>query len=118
MSATAIPQPNAWCFGCNIPAMVAPGEQERRCGGTGCNGIAHGNRFRIDNPRSLIQFPAHSRLAHIRVGGALEVTAAQQGKEVLFDFAGPGELLDLLVSVEVYLIRMGVPSGMLAPIQT
>ncbi len=33
---------------------------------------------------------------------------AQQGGEVLFDFAGPGDLLDLLMSAEVYLLRMGV----------
>jgi hypothetical protein len=32
-------QANAWCFGSNAPATVAPGEQERRCGGAACNGL-------------------------------------------------------------------------------
>jgi hypothetical protein len=224
-------QPNAWCFGCNIPATVAPGEHERRCGGAGCNGrvrrvanqaaletgllahrmaqghyvrsaaiaiaahpdartlspstqsgnpmpvgrvvrkdgtfhtfdfnhyldqartnplmasdlsrvwiggaylvvgdalvrhryfdrapelelirhvrngIGHGNRFRIDDPSKLARFPAHNRLAKVRGGAVLEIAAHLQGREVLFDFAGPADLLDVLMSVEIYLKRMGV----------
>jgi hypothetical protein len=30
------------------------------------NGIAHGNRFRIDNPGSLVNYPAHNRLAWVK----------------------------------------------------
>ena len=224
-------QPNAWCFGCNSPATVAPGEQERRCGGVGCNGrvrrvanqgaletgllahrmaqghyvhsaaitiaahpdarmlsppiqpgnpmpvgrvvrkdgtfhifdfnhyldqarrdpliagdlnrvwiggaylvigdalarheyfdrapelelirhvrngIGHGNRFRIDDPSKLAKFPAHNRLAQVRGGAVLEIVPSLQGREVLFDFAGPADLLDVLMSAEIYLVRMGV----------
>src|ERR1051326_754219 len=222
---------NAWCFGCNIPAEVAPGEQERRCGGIGCNGrvrrvanqaaleigllahgraqghyvhsaalavashqnattlsplqkpddsmpvgrvarkdgsvhvydfnyylglartdplvardldrtwisgaylvvgdalerhgyfdrapelelirhirngIAHGNRFEIRDPSRLARFPAHNRFAHVRSGRPLEIVPSLNGCEVLFSFAAPGDLLDLLISTEVYLKRMGV----------
>jgi hypothetical protein len=72
------------------------------------NGIAHNNHFRIDNLADLAQHPAHNRLAHVRGGSVLEVTAAHQGSQLLFDFAGPADLLDLLMSAEIYLKRMGV----------
>jgi len=72
------------------------------------NGIAHGNRFDIRDPSKLARFPAHNRLAHIRKGKILEVVPSLDGQEVLFDFAGPGDFLDLLISAEVYLKRMGV----------
>jgi hypothetical protein len=72
------------------------------------NGIAHNNHFRIDNLADLAQHPAHNRMAHIRGGKVLEVTAADQDREVLFDFAGPADFLDLLMSAEIYLKRMGV----------
>jgi hypothetical protein len=73
------------------------------------NGIAHGNAFRIDNPQNLTKFPAHNRLAWIRsnTGAEFEITSSLQGKPVLFDFMGPGDVLDLLSSVSLYLIRMG-----------
>jgi hypothetical protein len=72
------------------------------------NGIAHNNHFRIDNLADLAQHPAHNRMAHVRGGKVLEVTAADQDREVLFDFAGSADLLDLLISAEIYLKRMGV----------
>ena len=73
------------------------------------NGIAHGNTFRIDNPQMLSKFPAHNRLASIRgdLKAEFEVTPRIQGQPVLFDFMGPGDVLDLLMSVGRYLIRMG-----------
>jgi hypothetical protein len=73
------------------------------------NGAAHGNVFRIDNSASLIKFPAHNRLAAIRsdTKAEFEITANLQGQPVLFDFMGPGDVLDLLMSVGLYLIRMG-----------
>jgi len=69
--------------------------------------LTHGNRFRIDRPATLVQFPAHNRLAWVRGKAEFAVSAALQGQGVLFDFMGPGDVLDLLQSVGVYLIRMG-----------
>jgi hypothetical protein len=58
------------------------------------NGIGHGNRFDIRDPsRSLL-----STLP----------TIALRGTGVLFDFAGPADLLDVLTSAKIYLKRMGV----------
>ena len=73
------------------------------------NGVAHGNRFRIDNPTGLAKFPAHNKLAWVKndTGAEFEVTPSHQGQTVLFDFMGPGDVIDLLMSVGVYLIRMG-----------
>jgi hypothetical protein len=36
-----------------------------------------------------------------------EVTPNLQGQPVLFDFMGPADVVDLLKSVGLYLIRMG-----------
>jgi len=73
------------------------------------NGIAHGNCFRIDKPASLAKFPAHNKLAWVRsdTKAEFEITPALQGQTVLFDFMGPGDVLDILMSVGLYLIRMG-----------
>jgi hypothetical protein len=73
------------------------------------NGVAHGNRFRIDNPASLTKFPAHNRLAWIRsdTKAEFEISAALQHQPVLFQFMGPGDVLDLLMSVGIYLCRIG-----------
>jgi hypothetical protein len=73
------------------------------------NGIAHGNRFKIDNPSSLTIFPAHNRLAWVRsdLKSVFEIGSTLNGSEVLFSFMEPGDLLDLLMSVGIYLIRMG-----------
>ena len=73
------------------------------------NGIAHGNTFRIDNPQSLAKFPAHNRLADIRgdLKAEFEITPHLHGQPVLFNFMGPGDVLDLLMSVGLYLTRMG-----------
>lgn len=73
------------------------------------NGIAHGNRFRIDNPANLAKYPAHNREAWVKSDSkaVFEITPGLQGKSVLFDFMGAGDVLDLLMSVGLYLIRMG-----------
>jgi hypothetical protein len=73
------------------------------------NGIAHGNKFRIDKPASLAKFPAHNRLAWIRSDNqsVFEISANLQGQPVLYDFMGPGDVLDLLMSIGLYLVRMG-----------
>lgn len=73
------------------------------------NGIAHGNRFRIDNPSSLARYPAHNRLAWIKsdLNVVFEIDPSLNGTDVLFAFMGPGDVLDLLMSVGLYLIRMG-----------
>lgn len=72
------------------------------------NGVAHGNRFRIDRPAELTKWPAHNRLAWIKsdTGARFEISPAVHSQEVLFSFMGPGDVLDLLLSVGLYLIRM------------
>jgi hypothetical protein len=73
------------------------------------NGVAHGNAFDIRNPKVLANFPAHNKLAWVRGENKteFEITAGLNGQPVLFDFMAPGDILDLLFSVEVYLLRKG-----------
>lgn len=71
------------------------------------NGIAHGNRFHITEPRRLMRFPAHNRLAWVREAEVFEITPSLDGTPVLFDFMGAGDCLDLLQAIGIYLIRMG-----------
>jgi hypothetical protein len=73
------------------------------------NAVAHGNSFRIDRPGSLITYPAHNRLAWVRsdMKSEFAIDISLQGKTFLFDFMGAGDVLDLLMSVGLYLIRMG-----------
>jgi hypothetical protein len=72
------------------------------------NGVAHGNTFRI-NLKLLAKFPAHNRLAWVRSDSKaeFEITPNLQNQPVLFDFMGPGDIIHLLMSVGLYLIRMG-----------
>jgi hypothetical protein len=72
------------------------------------NGVAHGNAFQIDL-KLLAKFPAHNRLAWVRSDSKaeFEITPNLQKQPVLFDFMAPGDILDLLMSVGLYLIRMG-----------
>lgn len=76
------------------------------------NGVAHGNAFRIDMTL-LAKFPAHNRLARIRSdnNAEFEITPNLQDQPVLFDFMAPGDILDLLMSVSDYLVRMGNGEG-------
>ena len=72
------------------------------------NGVAHGNIFRI-KLEHLAKRPAHNRLALVRSDSKaeFEISPALQNRPVLFDFMGPGDILHLLMSVSLYLIRMG-----------
>ena len=74
------------------------------------NGVAHGNRFRIDNPAKLAKYPANNFHARIKspAGTSFEITSALQGQPVLFDFMGPADCVDLFMSVEVYLFSLAV----------
>jgi hypothetical protein len=73
------------------------------------NGIAHGNRFKIDDPQKLINYPAHNRLSGVpNINKMLfEITPLLNGQPVLFDFMGAGDVLDIFIWVGWYLIRMG-----------
>jgi hypothetical protein len=73
------------------------------------NGVAHGNQFNIRSPDKLAKFPAHNKLASVKGNpkSVFEVTPDLHGKVVLFDFMGPGDVLDVLLSIGTYLIRMG-----------
>jgi hypothetical protein len=69
------------------------------------NGIAHGNRFDIRNPKRLAKYPAHNRACHLYA--IFEITPALNGQSVLFDFMEAGDVLDLLFSVGLHLDRIG-----------
>jgi hypothetical protein len=73
------------------------------------NGVAHGNVFKIQNPKRLAKFPAYNRLAWVRSDNdaKFEITPNLQNQPVLFDFMAAGDVLDLFSSVGLYLIRMG-----------
>jgi hypothetical protein len=76
------------------------------------NGVAHGNVFRFTDggKKRLKKYPeAHNRLAWLTsdTKKEFEIALNLQGKRVLFDFMGPADVIDLLKSVGLYLIRMG-----------
>jgi len=74
------------------------------------NGIAHGNRFHFKDHgiKRLRKYPAHNRASGVRSAtkAEFEIVEELEGKAVLFDFMGPGDVLDILQSVEVYLTRI------------
>jgi len=74
------------------------------------NGVSHGNRFRIDDPQKLAKYPAHNLFAPVKspVGTSFEITGAVDGKPVMFEFMGPGDIVDLFMSVEVHLFTLAV----------
>ncbi len=67
------------------------------------NGVAHGNRFGFHKPEELESWPAHTREAACWTPHPFEITPDLEGTTVLFDFMGPGDILDLLISVSTYL---------------
>ena len=70
------------------------------------NGMAHSNRFHIDagGRKALGKHAAHNRDARVKspLGTVFEITPGLTG-QILFDFMGPADVIDLLQSVEVYL---------------
>jgi hypothetical protein len=75
------------------------------------NGIAHGNRFNITSRGRdrLREYPAHNRLAWVQsdTKAVFEITiSAVQGQPVLYDFMGAGDVLDIFLSVHIYLERL------------
>jgi hypothetical protein len=80
------------------------------------NGIAHGNKFYFGRGAKLVasieklkRHPADNKLAWVRgeKKEIFEICETLQGKPVLFDFMGPANVLDLLMSVGIYLMRLG-----------
>ena len=72
------------------------------------NGVAHGNRFRIDRPDRLSAYPAHNKDSPIRGWDTriFEITRELDGQPVLFDFMEPGDIAEHLLAVHVYVGRM------------
>ena len=68
------------------------------------NGIAHGNRFNFTESGldRLKKYPAHNRDAWFRKM-IFEIAPALNGQEILFEFMGAGDVLDLLSSVGSHL---------------
>ena len=80
------------------------------------NGIAHGNKFHFvrDEPRRPAHFtgPDGRVLPDATTTGpgyvvTFEITRALEGRRVLFDFIGPGDIFDLLTHVSLRLMQMG-----------
>jgi len=69
------------------------------------NGVAHGNIFDIRYPDSVKKYPAHNRQARVKTA-EFEIAASLDGQPVLFDFMGAADVLDLLMSIEIYLTRI------------
>jgi predicted nucleotidyltransferase len=73
------------------------------------NGVAHGNRFNIDDRgrKRLAGYPANTRNAAVKgnAGTTFEITAETSGP-VLFDFMGGADIIDLFQSVEVHLSKL------------
>lgn len=70
------------------------------------NGVGHGNRFEIRNPSELAVWPAHTLGAACASpnGSTFEITPDLHGSRVLFDFMGPGDVIDLFASVGTRLL--------------
>jgi hypothetical protein len=72
------------------------------------NGLAHGNRFNIDDRgrKRLEKYPAHNRDAAVRSpqGTVYEITPTLAGP-VLFDFIGAADMIDVLQSTQLYLSK-------------
>jgi hypothetical protein len=77
------------------------------------NGVAHSNTFDFRNGglKRLSRFPAHNRMAIVKgkKKTEYEILASLVGQKVLFDFMGPGDVLDVLLSVALHLMRNVAP---------
>lgn len=75
------------------------------------NGIGHGNTFNFTVGKKkpgldlLKKFPAHNKKAQVK-SAEFAIEPKLEGRPVLFDFMGPGDVLDLLQSVGIYLTRI------------
>ena len=75
------------------------------------NGVAHGNRFKIDDPARLTKYPAHNKDAIAKPTTTYEITPVLQGREVLFDFIDQNDLVNLFYSVGFYLDQLSSGQG-------
>jgi hypothetical protein len=79
------------------------------------NAVGHGNRFRIDSPAKLAEYPAHTRNATPQPGASrgqpFEITPALHGCPCLFDYIEAWEVVALCQAVARYLLRVadGLP---------
>ena len=67
------------------------------------NGIAHGNKFDIRDPKKLLKYPAHDRVPLHYNQTNFEITPELEGTTVLFDFMEPGDILNTLNQVGFHL---------------
>lgn len=68
------------------------------------NGVGHGNRFEIRKSTDLGMWPAHTREAAHRGQRTFEITPDLHGATVLFDYMGPGDVVDVLISAGTHLL--------------
>jgi hypothetical protein len=74
------------------------------------NAIAHGNRFSFTKPglKRLAEYPAHNEFAWGRgESTVLRISPTLQDQEVVPKFLVPGDAIDILNSVGIYLFRFG-----------
>jgi len=74
------------------------------------NAVAHGNKFHFKSGQP--SRPAHNGLALLRGWDAdsesdFHIDAELEGQPFLFDWMEPGDVLDVLLSISAYLVRMG-----------
>jgi hypothetical protein len=75
------------------------------------NGIGHGNKFtfkqgnRTPGLDQLRKYPAHNKQAEIK-STEFNIDGSLEEHPVLFDFMSPGDVLDLLQSLEIYFTRI------------
>ena len=74
------------------------------------NAIAHGNHFKFTTRglERLKKHPAHNRDAFIQgdLKQIFEITSDLEGTCLLFDYLGPGNVLDILMSVGHHLLTL------------
>ncbi len=72
------------------------------------NSAAHGNQFKFtgSGKKRLKAHEAHNRLAAAKTS-EFEITESLDGQPVLFDFMERADVLELMISVGLYLIRKG-----------
>jgi len=71
------------------------------------NGVGHGNHFDFSNGKTrLAKYPAHNHESFGRGAIDFDITLSLQGRPVLFEFMGPGDVCDVLQGAAVHLAHI------------
>jgi hypothetical protein len=69
--------------------------------------VARNNRFKIDNPHKLKQYPAHNKNGKFRgcnQDTCYEITPEINNSVLMWEFMAPGDIMDAILSAGFYLI--------------